>query len=157
MKIEVINDQDKIDIEMDMIKKISRYISNKFDKDPGSHLNIIFSDSKKIKELNKKYRKVDRETDVLSFSYIDDKENMIPGAGPFAVTIGEIYICPEVADSNVSIYQKGDWNLSLEIILLIIHGMLHIYNYDHVDERDRMDMERIQNSLISDVRAHFNL
>ncbi len=157
MKVEVINDQDKIKIEMDLMKKVSGYITNKFDKDPKSQLNIIFSDIKKIRELNKKYRKVDRETDVLSFSYINDKENITPGVGEFTVTIGEIYICPEVASSNVLLFKKSNWNLNLEIILLIIHGMLHVYNYDHAEERDRMDMEKIQDSLISDIRTNFSL
>jgi len=157
LKVEVINDQDKIKIEMDLMKKVSGYITNKFDKDPKSQLNIIFSDIKKIRELNKKYRKVDRETDVLSFSYINDKENITPGVGEFTVTIGEIYICPEVASSNVLLFKKSNWNLNLEIILLIIHGMLHVYNYDHAEERDRMDMEKIQDSLISDIRTNFSL
>jgi probable rRNA maturation factor len=157
LKVEVINDQNKIKIEMDLMKKVSGYISNKFDKDPKSKLNIIFSDIRKIRELNKKYRKVDRETDVLSFSYINDKESVFPGVSEFTVTIGEIYICPEVASSNVSLCKKSNWNLNLEIILLIIHGMLHVHNYDHVEERGRMDMERIQDSLISDVRTNFNL
>jgi len=156
MKVELINDQDKVELNLNLIKKIARYISGKFDKDPKSQLNLIFTNTEKIRELNKKYRSVDRETDVLSFSYISDKERISPGTSSCTVTIGEIFVCPEVAQSNIS-GQSENWNLNLEIILLIIHGILHIYNYDHVEEKDRINMESIQNSLISDIRSTFGL
>ncbi len=157
MKVSLINDQSKVKLDMDLMEKVSEYISGKFDKDPKSHLNIIFSDIKRIRELNKKYRKVDRETDVLSFSYISDKENISPVKDSCTVTIGEIFICPEAASSNVSSYQSINWNFNLEIILLIIHGMLHIYNYDHIKEEDRVSMEGIQDSMLSDIRRTFRL
>lgn len=156
MKVELINNQSGVELSLDLIKKASEYVSGKFDKDPTSQLNIVFSDSGEVRKLNKKYRNVDSETDVLSFSYVSDKESLTPGEDFCTVTIGEIFICPEVAESNVSAQGKG-WNLTLEIIMLIIHGILHIYNYDHMKEKDRVDMESIQNSLLSDVRSAFGL
>jgi probable rRNA maturation factor len=154
MKVSLINDQNKINLDLDLIKKSIDYISNKFDRDSKSELNIVFIDCKDIRELNKKYRNTDKETDVLSFSYISDREKINPGVGDF--TVGEIIVCPEVALSNISGEDKN-WSLNLEIIFLIIHGILHMYNYDHREEKDKMDMERIQDSLISDLRRTFNL
>jgi probable rRNA maturation factor len=156
VKIEIINNQKKVKLDLNLIKKVSEYVSNKFDKDEKSLLNIVFLDGREIKELNKKYRSVDRETDVLSFSYIPDKESMNPKDSSCPATMGEIFICPEVALSNVPA-QGSDWNLNLEIIMLIIHGMLHIYNYDHENEKDRNSMEGIQNSMMSDIRGSFGL
>lgn len=156
MKVEIINNQRKVELDLDLIKRVSEYISDKFDKDKKRQLNIIFLDSSDIRELNKKYRNVDRETDVLSFSYVSDDEPVIPEEISCPVTVGEIFICPEVAHSNVTA-QGSDWNLTLEIITLIIHGILHIYNYDHENEKDRISMEAIQNSMLSDVRNAFGL
>lgn len=156
MKVELINSQSRVELNLDLIKKASEYVSGKFDKDPTSQLNIIFLDIREIRKLNKEYRKVDSETDVLSFSYISDKQSLTPGEGSCTVTVGEIFICPEVAESNVSAQGKG-WNLTLEIITLMIHGILHIYNYDHMGEKDRINMESIQNSLLSDVKSTFSL
>jgi probable rRNA maturation factor len=156
VKIEIINNQEKVEPDLNLIKKVSEYISNKFDKNKKSLLNIVFLDSREIRELNKKYRNVDRETDVLSFSYISDKESISPKNSSCPTTIGEIFICPEVAMSNVPA-GGSDWNLNLEIIMLIIHGMLHIYNYDHKNEKDRTSMEGIQNSMMSDIRGSFGL
>ena len=170
MKVTLINDQSKIKLDLDLIREVAAYISDKFDKDLKSELNIVFSDGKEIRKLNKKYRRIDRETDVLSFSYISDKDKMISLGTSVANTaiaastastsntntVGEIIICPEVAQSNV-LKQDENWNLNLEIILLITHGILHIYNYDHEEEENRIDMENIQNSLVSDVRRTFKL
>ena len=157
MKVTLINDQSKIKLNLDLIREVAAYISDKFDKDLKSELNIVFSDGKEIRKLNKKYRRVDRETDVLSFSYISDKDKVSQGASTASTyTVGEIIICPEVAQSNI-LKQDENWNLNLEIILLITHGILHIYNYDHKEEENRIDMENIQNSLVSDVRRTFKL
>ena len=156
MKVEIIDNQKKVELDLDLIKRVSEYIFNKFDKDKKRQLNIIFLDSNDIRELNKKYRNVDRETDVLSFSYVSDDESVIPEEIPCPVTVGEIFICPEVAHSNITA-QSSDWNLLLEIIMLIIHGILHIYNYDHENEEDRTSMEAIQNSILLDVRSAFGL
>lgn len=157
MKVTLINDQNKIKLDLDLIREVAAYISDKFDKDLKSELNIVFSDGKEIRKLNKKYRGIDRETDVLSFSYISDKDKISQGASTASTyTVGEIIICPEVAQSNI-LKQNENWNLNLEIILLIIHGILHIYNYDHEEEKNRIDMESIQDSLVSDTRRTFKL
>ena len=154
MKVSLINNQSKIDMDLGLIKKTIDYIADKFDRDPRSELNVVFVDGRKIRELNKKYRNTDKETDVLSFSYIPDTEKINPRAGCF--TVGEIIICPEVAHSSISGVDKK-WSFDLEVIFLIIHGILHIYDYDHRKEKDKMDMERIQESLMSDVRRTFDL
>jgi probable rRNA maturation factor len=154
MKVALINNQNELELDLNLIKKTAAYISDKFDRDPRSELSIVFSDREEIRKLNKKYRNTDKETDILSFSYISDSEKLSLGVGNY--TVGEIIICPEVARSNISDGGKG-WNLNLEIMFLIIHGILHVYNYDHQEEKDKMDMEGIQDSLMSDVRRTFNL
>ena len=154
MKVTLINNQNKLKLDLDLIKKASIYISDKFDRDQKSELNVVFSDREEIRKLNKKYRNTDKETDILSFSYISDREKINLGVGNY--TVGEIVICPEVAQSNVSGEDKN-WNLNLEIVFLIIHGMLHVYDYDHQEEKGKMDMEGIQDSLMSDIRRTFKL
>ena len=165
MKVILIDDQDKIKLDLDLIEKISTYISNKFDGDQNCELNIIFTRKEKIKGLNKKYRNIDMETDVLSFSYTgaEDSDLFCPckNAGgrkdsSGVYTIGEIIICPEVAEDN-ALRQKENWNLDLEIILLIIHGILHIYDYNHEKREDKINMENVQESILNDVRSVFKL
>jgi len=117
-------------------------------------INIILSDSSEIRRLNKTYRNIDRITDVLSFSYLSDNDSFHGEDSLF--TIGEIYICPGVAKENAK-NQDADWSLDLEMILLVVHGILHIYDYDHEKEYDRVEMESLQECIVNDIRNTFGL
>ncbi len=154
MKIELINNQDEVSLDLELINEISTYVLNKFDSCPDNACNIILSSAVEIRELNREYRNIDRATDVLSFSYLSDREAFSAEDGCF--TIGEIYICPEVAKENVK-DQDPEWSLGLEMILLVIHGILHIYDYDHEEEEDRIEMENLQDCIIFDIRNAFGL
>jgi probable rRNA maturation factor len=154
MKIELINNQDKVGLDLGLIEKVSTYVSNKFDLSPDNAINIILSDSSEIRKLNEVYRNISRTTDVLSFSYLSDRGSL-HGKDPL-FTIGEIYICPEVAKENAK-NQDQNWSLDLEIILLVIHGILHIYDYDHEEDDDRIEMENLQGCIIVDIRNNFGL
>jgi probable rRNA maturation factor len=154
MKIELINNQYDINLDMGLIEEVSLYISNKFDPYPENAINIILSDSSEIKNLNKEYRNIDGATDVLSFSYLSDRESL--HGKDLLFTIGEIYICPEVAKENAK-NQDQDWSIDLEIILLVIHGMLHIYDYDHEEVDERIEMENLQDCIMNDIRNNFGL
>jgi len=154
MKIELINNQDEISLDLGLINEVSSYISSKFDLSPGNVLNIILSGAEEIRVLNRAYRSIDRETDVLSFSYLSDGEPFCAEDGYF--TIGEIYICPGVARENAK-NQGQKWSLELEIVLLIVHGILHIYDYDHEEEDDRIEMENLQDCIVFDIRKTFGL
>ena len=154
MKIELINNQDVVSLDLGLIEKVSTYVSNKFDSCSDNVINIILSDGSEIKKLNKAYRNITSTTDVLSFSYLSDMGTLHSKDPLF--TIGEIYICPEVARENAK-NQDTDWSLDLEMILLVIHGILHIYDYDHEKEDDRVEMENLQECIIVDVRNTFSL
>ena len=79
---------------------------------------LIFVDNATIKEINKEYRKVDKETDVLSF----------PLDSEFSNLIGSVLISLDFAKD---IAQKFNHSLEDEMSLLFIHGILHLLGYDH--------------------------
>ncbi|MCL5070596.1 MAG: rRNA maturation RNase YbeY, partial [Actinobacteria bacterium] len=95
--------------------------------------------------------------DVLSFSYLGNHAEFNIQKGFKAV--GEIIISPEVANDNIKsgkIIQKSGWDIKKEIVLLIIHGLLHIFDYDHEFKEDEIKMENIQNSILNDVLVNFS-
>jgi len=92
---------------------------------PESTVNVIFTDDKKIRQLNKSYRGKSRPTDVLSFN-VDDEE----GEG---AVFGEIYISTETASENA---EKFGRTFADEILLLCCHGFLHLLGYDHETDKD---------------------
>jgi len=163
MEVIIINNQNDFDLNIDEIKSVSDYLFKKLEKEENSELNVVFIGKDEIRDINKKYRNIEKETDVLSFSYIDDKKifGFIDDAGSFKdeygfFTVGEILVCPLIADENIKAYKK-DWSLTKELIFLIIHGMLHIYGHDHEKEDEKLLMEEKQESLLSEVEDKFKL
>lgn len=161
MKVTVIDNQSEVNIDLRLVEEAAAYISDKFDKDESCQANIIFTGREEIRGLNSKYRGVDKATDVLSFSYMyNNPEEQEKKIEQFEKQhghhiVGEIIICPQVAQENCK--ERDRWNLDLEIFLLIIHGFLHLYDYDHQSLEDRDKMFDIQDSMLEDVRSKFKL
>lgn len=100
---------------------------------------VRFVDKAEIKRLNRMYRDKDKETDVLSFSYLDD----YGGPGDH---LGDVVICLEVASE-----QAEDNDLELEVLDLLVHGVLHVLGYDHMEPEDASEMFPLQDSLVNDI------
>ena len=90
-----------------------------------------------ISRLNKKYRKKNKPTDVLSFPAQNSAKR--PNKNKF---LGDIAIAPAVARRYA---QKNGRSLQTELCILILHGILHLMGYDH--ETDRGQMDRIERQL----------
>ena len=95
----------------------------------NSFVSIVLTDNRHIHEINKTYRNIDRETDVISFAFMDNDENIKSDI----TDLGEIYISLEKAHS-----QAEDYNHSFEreICFLLVHGLLNLLGYDHMNEKD---------------------
>lgn len=104
--------------------------------------NIIIVDNNKIHELNKNYRNIDRETDVISFALEDDKTI---DDGDIRV-LGDIYISLDKAITQAKEYGHS---LKREILFLSIHGILHLLGYDHMNEKDEKIMFGLQEEILN--------
>ena len=110
----------------------------------NSFISIVLTDNKHIHEINKTYRNIDRETDVISFAFMDNDENIKSDI----TDLGEIYISLEKAHS-----QAEDYNHSFEreICFLLVHGLLHLLGYDHMNEKDEKEMFGLQDEILSSL------
>ena len=150
MILELIDSQDEEKLDLKRLQAICNYISKKFDSDNTRVINIIFIDDKKMKDMNREYRNINGTTDVLSFSYLEESISQ-EQAGKQNI-IGEVYISPAAAMKNSS-QQEEQWSFELEIVLLIIHGILHIFGYDHESDEEKAEMHNIQDSLVYDMQG----
>jgi probable rRNA maturation factor len=103
---------------------------------PNQTVSIVFVNPQTMQDLNRRYRKKDYPTDVLSFSYGDMKIDQIP-------FLGEVILSPEIA-----VRQAIRWGVcpEKELRKLLVHGILHLLGYDH--ETDRGQMNRFQSKLL---------
>ena len=126
-------------------KEINFLILKKYNLNPNFNVAISLISKEAIHKMNSSFRKVNRPTDVLSFSYFDDfKNKKFLNKNPDMNIIGEIYICPDVAAENI---KEEDTTLEKEMIDLFIHGMLHILGYDHIKEKEAIVMRKEHESI----------
>jgi probable rRNA maturation factor len=112
---------------------------------PYSHpqVSLLFVDDTAMRRLNKKFRGVDRATDVLSFPMLEGKPSA--GANDMPLPLGDIVISLEAARR-----QSADVGHSLckEIALLLCHGFLHLLHYDDYEPSARRRMFAGQRRLM---------
>ena len=82
------------------------------------HVSVAFVSPAEMQKLNKRYRKKDKPTDVLSFEKVSD----------FKEEAAEIIICPQVVRENAT---TSKLSLKKELAKMLIHGILHALGYDH--------------------------
>ncbi len=113
----------------------------------NAELSITLTDDQHIHALNKKFRGVDRATDVLSFAFRESDEPEVIGAD-FEV-LGDVIISLERAK-----VQAEDFGHSFrrEIIFLEVHGLLHLLGYDHIDDDERQEMEAEQRFIMDKLK-----
>lgn len=107
-------------------------------------VSVTLTDDAYIKTLNRQYRQMDRPTDVLSFALNEGDEPAITGGLEINV-LGDIVLSVERAKAQAEEYGHS---LRREIAFLTVHGMLHLLGYDHIEEADRLEMEREQKAVM---------
>lgn len=106
----------------------------------NSELSITLTDDEHIHALNKKFRGIDRATDVLSFAFRESDEPAIVGAD-FVDVLGDVIISLERAKVQA---EEFGHSFLREVIFLEVHGLLHLLGYDHINDDDRREMESEQ-------------
>jgi len=112
-------------------------------------VSLAITDDDEIRELNRLYRGIDQPTDVLSFTltgpfHIKKGDIFITSTGS-KVSLGEIIISYPMAVEQARIYKKP---VEQEMILLIVHGMLHILGYEHEKPAEAKKMETREKNII---------
>lgn len=119
-------------------------------------VNLLLTDDRGIRELNREYRKIDRETDVLSFPNLDFEEAgvfEIPEdreADYFDPDTGELFLGDVCISVNRMREQAESYGHSLkrEFAFLVAHSMYHLCGYDHMEDTAARVMEQKQEDIL---------
>ena len=108
--------------------------------------NVILVDNNYIHELNKNYRNIDRETDVITFALEDEKDMVAPDGER---VLGDIYISIDKARSQA---EEFGHSLLRELSFLAIHGFYHLLGYDHMTEEEEKVMFAKQEEVLHECK-----
>ena len=109
-------------------------------------LSLIIVGPRTIKTINRDYRSIDRETDVISFALLDSGDSMeFDGV----IELGDIFI-----NRNRVLSQAKEYGHSKkrEFVFLFVHGLLHLLGYDHMNPKDEKKMFALQKKIIGDLK-----
>ncbi|TAJ23411.1 MAG: rRNA maturation RNase YbeY [Nitrospirae bacterium] len=107
--------------------------------DPDAELSLLLVGDRRMRRLNCEYRRKDKTTDVLAFP-------MREADGPASSLLGDVVIAlPQAARQA----KAGGHSLDHELAVLLVHGILHLFGYDHErGEREAMRMRRKERAIL---------
>ena len=147
------DEQDKVKLSDELFANIKKLIELCEDEEGiyfDNEISLTFTDNESIRTINKAYRNIDGETDVLSFPmYETDELEMEKKSKDSRIKpLGDIVISLEKA-----MEQSEDFGhcFEREVCYLVCHSMFHLMGYDHIDEEDKKIMrekeEKIMNTM----------
>ena len=139
--IEIFNETNNEIKELEKVKEVLIYATEK-EKLRNVEFNVIIVDNNYIHELNKDYRHIDRETDVITFALEDDDSLVMPTDERI---LGDIYISIDKAMSQAEEYGHS---LLRELSFLAVHGFYHLLGYDHMTKEDEKVMFAKQEEVL---------
>jgi probable rRNA maturation factor len=152
-----------IKLALDYNSIIARVVEKALDMEECPYeveLNVILTDNKEISEINRDYREIDAPTDVLSFPMIDyvvpadfsgleEKEEDYFNPETGELLLGDIIISVEKVMEQATEYGHSE---ERELAFLTAHSMMHLFGYDHMEEEDRVVMEKKQNNVLDELQ-----
>lgn len=120
-----------------------------------AEVSVVLTDNEGIHTLNKQFRNIDRPTDVLSFpmceydkpadfDYLENEEDCFnPETGE--LLLGDIVISVEKVKEQAAAYGHSE---ARELAFLTAHSMLHLFGYDHMEDEERLVMEKKQEDIL---------
>lgn len=111
------------------------------------YVSIILTTPNKIRETNREYRQIDKETDVLSFPMFE-KDEIESITGENEEVLGDIMVSIERVKE-----QAEDFGHSFEreLAYMIVHGFYHLMGYDHMEENDKKQMREKEEKVLQEL------
>lgn len=148
MEIYINNNQDEIDVRLleGIVKEVIRTGLDLVGTAGKIEISITFVDDGEIQKLNKKYRRIDQPTDVLSFAL---EEGFTFNQTPELPRIlGDIIISLPRAQAQSIRYNHS---LERETGYLTAHGLLHLLGYDHKNDQQQQHMRVLEEKIMEKV------
>ena len=122
-----------------IINQIFKPIKSEF------YFNVIFVLQDEIRDLNAKYRGIDRETDVITFSLLENEDEIFEGT---EFELGDVFISIPQAVKQASLYGHS---IEREVAFLSVHGYLHLKGYDHQTKEQEEEMFSLQEQILEEA------
>ncbi len=115
-------------------------------------MTITFTTPEEIRKINKKYRKIDKATDVLSFPMFEKDEldeKIKSGDFPYEDVLGDVIISIDKVREQAEEYGHS---FERELSYMLVHGFYHLMGYDHIEEEDKKIMRPKEEKILNELK-----
>jgi probable rRNA maturation factor len=157
------DEQDAVPVDVLRYVRLAQLVLREERAPSEAEVSVIFVDEPAIADLNLRFLEVAGPTDVLAFPLDDegspsgrqpDEGGRGPGAPPegtaLPTILGDVVVCPAVAQRNAVEHGR---RLDDELALLVVHGVLHLLDYDHAEPEQAERMQRREQQLLGQFAA----
>ena len=152
MDLEIYDDTKNVPEEkIKLIEDILNFAGSYLKLPENTEMSVTLMDNKHIHEINKKYRGVDKPTDVISFAIEEDDPDEVPIILPedeefdIPKNIGDIMVSMDKVKEQAEYLGHSE---DRELGFLVVHGFLHLNGYDHMKEEDEKEMFGLQREIL---------
>ncbi len=141
------DEQDKISLDFDaekLAEDCTREALIEEEIEDDAEVSLTFTDNAEIRKLNKRFREIDRETDVLSFP-MGDEDGFDVNPETNSLLLGDIVISLEKAKAQSEEYGHS---MKREVAFLITHSLFHLLGYDHMTPEEESEMFAKQEKVL---------
>jgi len=149
-------------VDLARFVRLARLVLEREEVPEDAEVSLLFVDATTIAEYNQRFLDVAGPTDVLSFPIDDDitlgRWPDSGGRGPGQGTepaepptlLGDVMVCPSYAAAEA---RRRNLPVEAELELLVVHGLLHLLNYDHMEGDEAERMRRRERELLDAFRG----
>jgi probable rRNA maturation factor len=149
------------DVTVDLLRwsRLARLVLDTERVAPDVHVALVFVDEPAMAQLNERFLGQQGPTDVLAFPIDDDvpESGRAPdrgGRGPGSagepteppILLGDVYVCPAVAVRQA---EERSIEIDSELALLVVHGLLHLLDYDHTEPDETEAMQGREREILA--------
>lgn len=148
--VEYSNEQDKLSPPEDfekLVEDCTRAALEEEETEDDAEVSVTLVDNARIRELNREFREIDRETDVLSFP-LGDENGFEVDPDTDAILLGDIVISLEKAKTQSEEYGHS---FRREVAFLLTHSLFHLLGYDHMTPEEEKEMFAKQEKVLTNL------
>ena len=155
----VADEQSDVTIDLLRWSRLAQLVLDTERVAPDVHVALVFVDEPSMAQLNERFLGQPGPTDVLAFPIDDDvpESGRVPdrgGKGPGSagepteppVLLGDVYVCPSVAVRQAA---ERSIEIDAELALLVVHGLLHLLDYDHTEPDETEAMQGREREILA--------
>ncbi len=148
VEVEYLDLKENVEYEKLINKVISKCFNIENLEDSKLYISITLTTPENIRKLNKKFRNVDKETDVLSFPMFEKEEISNLKNLEYEEALGDIVISVDRVEKQAEEYGHS---FERELAYMVVHGFYHLMGEDHIEENDKKQMREKEEKVLESL------